>query len=261
MEHTILDVKNINHLFQNKKETTQAVSNVSFSVREGECVGLIGESGSGKTTVANLISGMLPIQQGSIAFMGESIAECTGKKRKEVYQDMQMVFQNPMESFSPKMRLDDGIAEGLHYYTKLSKRERRKRAIEVMKLVGLREEYASKHCMELSGGECQRAAIGRAIILQPKLLICDEVTSALDVSIQAQIMHLLYDLKEEFKLSYLFISHDLALVSSICDRVCVMYQGEIVEEGPALEVIQNPQQEYTRKLIDSILKMPEKKEM
>lgn len=158
---------------------------------------------------------------------------------------MQMVFQDPMKSFSPQM-------EGLRYHTRLTKTEREKRALEMILQMGLPKEYAERKCRQLSGGECQRAAIARAMLIHPQLLICDEVTSALDVSIQAQIIQLLYRLKQEQKMSYLFISHDLALVSSFCDRILVMYQGEIVENGPTDKVIHHPDHAYTRHLLSSI---------
>ena len=155
-------------------------------------------------------------------------------------------------SFSPKMRLLTSVGEGLRYYTDTSKSERDAKALEALEQVGLRKEYAKRKCWELSGGDCQRAAIARAILIRPKLLICDEVTSALDVSVQAQIIRLLYCLKEEMQMSYLFISHDLALVSSVCDRIIVLYQGQIVEIGTAKEIIEQSLHPYTKVLLESV---------
>ena len=238
MEQTILTVNNVSKNFTDRKEEIHAVKNVSFSIKQGECLGLIGESGSGKSTVANIVSGFVKPDSGEVFFTGKNF---------------QMVFQDPMMSFSPHMKILDSLCEGLRYRTKLGKREREDRALEVLEQVGLKREYAQKYCYELSGGECQRAAIGRAIMIKPELLICDEVTSALDVSVQAQIIRLLKTLANEMGMSYLFISHDLALVSSLCDRVAVMYQGEIVEIGNVREVIDYPKQEYTKRLLKAVL--------
>lgn len=240
MEKTILEIKNLNKKFRDGKKEFYAVRDVSFSIAEGECLGLIGESGSGKSTVANLAAGLIPPTSGEITFSGEH---------------MQMVFQDPLMSFSPKMKILDSLCEGLRYRTSMSRKEQEQRAYEVLDQVGLKQEYAQKYSYELSGGECQRAAIGRAIMIHPQLLICDEVTSALDVSVQAQIVRLLKNLREEMRMSYLFISHDLALVSSVCDRIAVMYEGRILEEGPVREILNHPKEDYTKKLLDAVLKI------
>lgn len=234
----ILTVEKLQKTFRSEKNEIWAVKDVSFSIHQGECFGLIGESGSGKSTLARLISGLVKPSYGIVSFTGKN---------------MQMVFQDPMMSFSPRMTIMDSLCEGVRYRTELTRKEQEKRAYEVLEQVGLKKEYAKKYCYELSGGECQRAAIGRAIMIKPELLICDEVTSALDVSVQAQIIRLLKDLADRMKMSYLFISHDLALVSGLCDRVAVMYQGEIVEQGKVREVLNHPQKEYTRKLLESVL--------
>ena len=241
MGKEILVVNNLNKTFRSGKTELQAVKNVSFSINQGECLGLIGESGSGKSTVANLVSGLLSPSSGSVCFSGKNL---------------QMIFQDPMASFSPRMNILDSLCEGLRYRTNLSGKEREQRAYEVLEQVGLKKEYAHKYCYELSGGECQRAAIGRAIMIKPELLICDEATSALDVSVQAQIIRLLKKLADGMKMSYLFISHDLALVSSLCDKIAVMYHGEIVESGATREVMEHPKEEYTRLLLDSVLSVP-----
>ncbi len=238
MENTILEVQDLSREFRQGKHTWRAVDQVSFSIRRGECFGLIGESGSGKSTTANMVSGLLKPSSGSIQFSG---------------QYLQMVFQDPKASFSPGMNILDSICEGLRYRTNLSRKEQKQRAFQVLDQVGLSREYAGKYSSQLSGGECQRAAIGRAIIIHPELLICDEATSALDVSVQEQIIALLKRLRSELGMSYLFISHDLALVSEICDRVAVMQHGKIVEMGETSEVIRNPKEAYTRQLLDSVL--------
>ena len=238
MEKEILIVEKLNKTFRSRKSELHAVKDVSFSIRQGECLGLIGESGSGKSTVANLVSGLLSPSSGTVKFTGKNL---------------QMIFQDPMMSFSPKMNILDSLCEGLRYRTNISRKEQEKRAYEVLEQVGLKQEYAKKFCYELSGGECQRAAIGRAIMIRPDLLICDEATSALDVSVQAQIIRLLKKLADEMKMSYLFISHDLALVSSLCDRIAVMYHGEIVEMGDVRKIMDHPEQEYTKLLLNSVL--------
>ena len=206
------------------RENYTAVDDVSFSVESGEKLGIIGESGSGKTTVVNMITRLLDVSSGTIRLDGEDITLKKGKELKEVYKKMQMVFQTPTESFDPRRKLGDGIAESLINYG-----------------------------MKVSGGECQRAAIARAIAIDPRLLILDEATSALDVTIQKEILELLDKLKTERNMTYLFICHDIALVQQFCDRVLVMHQGKIVEEGTPDEVIRNPKTEYTGRLIESVL--------
>lgn len=252
MQEPILEVKNLRRVFQKNREDFLAVDDVSFTVAAGECVGLIGESGSGKSTIANMVSGLLALSGGEMTFLGKDLTVKSQKKQHSLRREMQMVFQDPIQSFSPKMRVLKSVGEGLRYYSSASQKERNQKAIEALDLVGLREEYASRKCWELSGGECQRAAIARAILIHPKLLICDEVTSALDVSVQAQIIRLLHRLKSEMQMSYLFISHDLALVSSICDRILVLYRGQIVESGTAEEIIQHAAHPYTKVLLDSV---------
>lgn len=238
MDNKILEVQNLSREFRQGKKVWNAVNDISFSIDKGECFGLIGESGSGKSTAANMISGLLEPTAGQIKFYGKNL---------------QMVFQDPKASFSPRMNILDSLCEGLRYRAHMSREEQKKRAYQVLEQVGLSREYAGRYCNQLSGGECQRAAIGRAIMIQPELLICDEVTSALDVSVQEQIVELLKKLQRELGMSYLFISHDIALVSGICDRLAVMNQGEIVEMGKTSDIISNPQENYTKKLMESVL--------
>ncbi|MCD2491834.1 ATP-binding cassette domain-containing protein [Lacrimispora sp. NSJ-141] len=246
MAECILEVKDLTKRFRGRdkkgREDTEeqaAVDGVSFSIEKGECLGLIGESGSGKSTTAYMAAGLLKPDRGECLFHG---------------RHMQMVFQDPMKAMNPRKKVIDSISEGLLYHRNgLSRAQIREKALEAMDMVQIDRSFAERYSRELSGGECQRATIARAILIRPELLICDEVTSALDVSVQAQIIRLLDSLKKRLRLSYLFISHDIALVSSICDRVAVMYRGKIVEIGRTKDVIADPQNEYTRCLIDSIL--------
>lgn len=218
----------------------------------GEKLAIIGESGSGKTTVVNMITNLLDTSFGQITFDGEDITNLKNRKLKDVYRKMQMVFQTPVDSFDPRRTLGDGVAESLINFG-MKKKEAKVRAKELLELCGLENEYVNRYPYEVSGGQCQRAAIARAIAIQPKLLILDEATSALDVTIQKEILELLTELKKERDMSYLFICHDIALVQNFCDRVIVMYQGRIVEEGIPDEVNKNPKEEYTKNLINSVL--------
>ena len=245
MQEYILTAEHLKKVFRGREKYGKkgkdicAVEDVSFSLRKGESLGLIGESGSGKSTVAYMTAGLLKPTEGTIHFYGNY---------------MQMVFQDPIKSLNPHRTVVDNICEGLIYRKNgKSMAEIRKLALEAMDLVHLDRSYAGRKGRELSGGECQRATIARAILIKPELLICDEVTSALDVSVQAQIMELLSELKRQMGLSYLFISHDIALVSHFCDRVAVMYRGRIVEEGATGQVLEHPQQEYTKRLLKSVL--------
>ena len=245
MPEYILTAEHLKKVFRGREKYGKkgkdicAVEDVSFSLRKGESLGLIGESGSGKSTTAYMTAGLLKPTEGTIHFYGNY---------------MQMVFQDPIKSLNPHRTVLDNICEGLIYRKNgKSMAEIRKLALEAMDLVHLDRSYAGRKGRELSGGECQRATIARAILIKPELLICDEVTSALDVSVQAQIMELLSELKRQMGLSYLFISHDIALVSHFCDRVAVMYRGRIVEEGATGQVLEHPQQEYTKQLLQAVL--------
>lgn len=252
MEGTpLLEAKGLKKVFEGPNGRMTAVDGVHFQINTGECYGLIGESGSGKSTVAHMIAGLLDATEGEIAFDSKRLPGKACREGFRLRRQMQMIFQNPLSSFSPKMTLLYSICEGLRYRFSLSRHDMEQRAYEMMDMVGLKREYARRYCGELSGGECQRAAIARAVISRPKLLICDESTSALDVSVQAQIMGLLARLKKELGLSYLFISHDIALVGSISDKLAVMKDGRIVEEGAPERVIWNPGHPYTSSLVKS----------
>lgn len=247
----ILEVKNLKKTFYKNKIPFTAVESISFSMEKGECLGLVGESGCGKSTTARLITHLAKPDSGSIVLNGEDITDAAGKKLKQLYADVQMVFQTPQDSFDPRCTLGDGIMESMINHG-MKKKEAKQRMLELLEMVQLPPEFAGRYPHQVSGGQCQRAAIARALAIGPKLIICDEATSALDVTVQAQIVELLRKLQREMGLSLLLICHNLALVQEMCDKVLVMYQGSIVEEGTPDEVIQNPQQEYTKILIDSV---------
>lgn len=246
----------ISHLTKNfsdgKEDEYKAVDDVSFELFPGEKLAIIGESGSGKTTVVNMITRLLDSTDGKILLDGEDITHYKRNKMKNIYRKMQMVFQTPTESFDPRCRLGDAVAESLRN-AGMPKKEAMEIVKELFKQCGLPEDFMKRYPHEVSGGQCQRAAIARAIAIKPRLLILDEATSALDVTVQAEILQLLDALQEERQMSYLFICHDIALVQQFCDRVLVMHQGKIVEEGTPDEVIRNPKTEYTRRLIESVL--------
>lgn len=229
-----------------------AVDDVSFELRQGECLGIVGESGSGKSTIVKMITHLQSITEGNVILKGKDITNIKGKELREVYKDIQMVFQMPMESFDPRRTLGDGIGESLRNMG-LSRKETRERVEKLLERCGLDKEYADRYPHQVSGGQCQRAAIARALAVEPSVLICDEATSALDVTVQKQILELLMELKQKENFSFLLICHDLALVQAFCDRVLVLYHGETVESGTPDEIINHPKMDYTKKLIDSVL--------
>ena len=249
----ILKVENLTKVFARKGQPGfTAVDHIGFELSPGECLGIIGESGSGKTTVVNLVTRLTEPTEGRITLDGQDITHLSGKQLRAPYRKMQMVFQTPAESFDPRRRLGDGIGESLRN-SGMGKAEAKRRVAELLEQCGLPAAFADRYPHQVSGGQCQRAAIARAIAIQPRLLICDEATSALDVTIQKEVLALLRQLRQELSLSILFICHDIALVQQFCDRVLVLYRGSIVEEGIPDEVIRNPRNDYTRRLIDSIL--------
>lgn len=252
MAETILAAEHLKKVFTSGKKSFTAVDDVSFTLDRGECLGIVGESGSGKSTIAKLITHLLDMTDGKLTLLGKNITNVKGRELRRVYRDIQMVFQMPAESFDPRCTLGDGIGESLRN-TGMSRRDTRKKVEELLLRCGLSPEFADRYPHEVSGGQCQRAAIARALAVNPAILICDEATSALDVTVQKQILELLIELKEKENLSFLLICHDLALVQAFCDRVLVLYKGRVVEQGTPDEIINHPVEEYTRILVDSVL--------
>lgn len=247
---SLLKIDCLDKVYQNSTRTgkVHAVHQVSFEIAEGEFLGLVGESGCGKSTLAKIVMGLVPKDGGRIIFDGK---ELKLPYSRDIYKNMQMIFQLPRDSFDPRKTIGQCITEIQKNY-EIEPEIRQKQAEDLIRKVGLTTEFLHRYSHELSGGECQRAAIARALVVSPKLLICDEITSALDVSVQAQIVELLQNLKNEMGISALFISHDLALVNGICDRVQVMYKGEIVESGNGNDLLASSQNSYTRELFSSI---------
>ena len=233
-----------------KKTDLKAVDGVSFSIKPGETLGLVGESGCGKTTVGRTLLRLYEPTGGEILFNGEPVTE---KNMASLRKEMQMVFQDPYSSLDPRMTVEDIIGEPLDVHKLYStKAERREKILELMELVGLNAEHATRYAHEFSGGQRQRIGIARALAVNPKFIVCDEPVSALDVSIQAQVVNMFEDLQEKLGVAYLFIAHDLLIVRHISDRIAVMYLGKIVEIGDADEVYGHPQHPYTESLLSAV---------
>ncbi len=247
-----------------KNKQHQALKDVSFTLAENEVLGVVGESGSGKSTLARTILQLQKPTSGKLEFAGSDYSSLNKQQQQKMRKDIQLIFQDPLDALNPRMTISQIIAEPLHNLmpvlgAKLSKQQITEKVSEMMLAIGLQAAQLNRYPHEFSGGQCQRIGIARAMIVDPKLLVCDEPVSALDVSIQAQIINLLMDLKEQTQMSMIFISHDLSIVRQICDRILVLYNGEIVEMGKAEDIYQNPQHDYTKKLLDSIpLSDPEK---
>ncbi|WP_260631052.1 ABC transporter ATP-binding protein [Bacillus sp. S/N-304-OC-R1] len=229
----------------------KAVDGVSLSIEKGQTYGLVGESGSGKTTTGRAIIGLNNITSGKVLFEGKDITHIKNVS-KDVRKDIQMIFQDPYSSLNPKKRVIDIVAEPIRNYEKLTKLEEMKRVQELMEQVGLSPESVYKYPHEFSGGQRQRIGIARAIALKPKLIIADEPVSALDVSVQAQVLNFMQEIQKELGLTYLFISHDLGVIKHMCDRIGIMYKGRFVEEGLPEDIFQNPQHIYTKRLVAAI---------
>ncbi|MED0971946.1 ABC transporter ATP-binding protein [Bacillus paramycoides] len=230
----------------------RAVDGVSFELQPGETYGIVGESGSGKSTTGKAIMHLTKATGGNIHFNNKDLTKLSRSELREQRKDIQMIFQDPYSSLNPKKRVLDIIAEPLRNFEKLSPDEERRTVQEYLSIVGLNPESIYKYPHEFSGGQRQRIGIARALTLKPKLIIADEPVSALDVSVQAQVLNFLQDLQAELGLTYLFISHDLGVIRHMCDRIGVMYRGRIVEEATSTEIYNNPQHIYTKRLISAI---------
>jgi len=231
----------------------KAVDGVSFTVEAGQTVGLVGESGSGKTTVGRAILKLVPATGGSVKFNGREILGMTERQFRPLRREMQMIFQDPFGSLNPRMTIGSIVGEALEIHFKsMSASDRRERVAQLLKQVGLKPEMMSRYPHEFSGGQRQRIGIARALAVEPKFIICDEPVSALDVSVQAQIVNLLQDLQAQLGIAYLFIAHDLAVVEHISDHVLVMHHGKVVESASAEAIYSDPQDEYTRKLLAAV---------
>jgi oligopeptide transport system ATP-binding protein len=256
----LLEVSNLSIWFPRKssflRRTTghvKAVTDVSFSIPGGKTVGLVGESGSGKTTVGLAILNLVRSTRGNISFRGREIANLPEKQFRPLRRQIQMIFQDPFGSLNPRWSILQIVSEPLQvHFPALSRSQREEKTADLLRKVGLKPEQRHRFPHEFSGGQRQRIGIARALAVEPTLIICDEPVSALDVSVQAQIVNLLQDLQDEMEISYLFIAHDLAVVEHLSDDVLVMYRGQIVEAASAEEIYRDPKNEYTRKLLASV---------
>jgi len=242
-------------IFRRHTDDVKAVDDVSFTVEAGTTVGLVGESGSGKTTIGKSILKLIPSTGGQILFDGRDILPLSEGEFRPLRREMQMIFQDPFGSLNPRHTIRQIVGEALEiHFPQMTGGDRRERVAELLKQVGLKPEMMERYPHEFSGGQRQRIGIARALAVKPRFIVCDEPVSALDVSVQAQIVNLLQDLQAELGLTYLFIAHDLAVVEHISDHVLVMYRGKIVESAPAEAIYEAPQHDYTRKLLAAVPK-------
>jgi ABC-type oligopeptide transport system ATPase subunit len=249
----LLQVEKLNVIYGKGADSVHAVKDVTFHIKPGEIFGLVGESGCGKSSLGKTIIRLTDPSSGRMVFKGDDVSLLQGKDLKTYRQEVQMVFQDPYGSLNPRIKVGNAIVDVLEVHRIGANRaERRERVKELFESVGLNPEWAWRYPHEFSGGQRQRICIARALALDPDLLVADEPVSALDVSVQAEILKLLEDLRATHGLAFLFISHDLAVVRNVCDRVAVMHNGEIVETGPVADVIDDPQHEYTRTLLAAV---------
>lgn len=246
----LLRIDNVEVTYKGKglKKDFKALKGVSLDIRAGECVGLVGESGSGKTTLGRAVLGLAPVTAGSITLEGKEIAHATRSERRDISKDVQVVFQDPYSSLNPSMNIEQILTEPM-LVRNWNKNDAQDRVRELLTAVGLPSDAGDRRPREFSGGQRQRIAIARALALDPKLIVCDEPVSALDLTTQAKVLDLFLEIQERTGVAYLFISHDLAVVRHLSHRVAVMYQGEIVEWGDGEQVSSNPQHPYTKRLM------------
>lgn len=260
MNKNLLEVKNLKKYFVTPKGMLHAVDNISFSLEKGRCLGVVGESGCGKSTMGRVLIRLIEATSGEIKYKGKDIRKFDRKELLKLREEVQMIFQDPYASLNPRMNIEEIISEPLIIHKKIKKREEiSEKAREIMELVGLNERVGKLYPHELDGGRRQRVGIARAIVLNPEFIICDEPVSALDVSIQAQILNLMKDLQEKLGLTYIFITHDLSVVRFFSDEIVVMYLGEIVEKAEAKELFKNPKHPYTKALLASIPSLTNRK--
>ena len=252
-EHPILEVRNLKKYFKTPKGMLHAVDDVSFSIQRGKTLGIVGESGCGKSTTGRTILRLLEPTSGEMLFEGRDILGLGKDEMRQMRQKMQIIFQDPYSSLNPRMTISDIIAEPLRLHKLCSgSADCEKRVERIMETVGLAERLINSYPHELDGGRRQRVGIARALVPQPSFIVCDEPVSALDVSIQAQILNLMQDLQEQLHLTYIFITHNLSVVNHLADEIAVMYLGQVVEKAPAVELFEHPQHPYTKALLSAI---------
>ena len=248
----MLEVRDLKKYFRAGGGTLHAVDGITFDLHEGKTLGVVGESGCGKSTLGRSILHLLEPTGGQVFFDGRDITAPSKKKLRELRESMQIIFQDPYSSLNPRMTVSESIMEPLQLQGRLSKSECRAEAVKLMDTVGLAKRFENSYPHELDGGRRQRIGVARALALKPKFIVCDEPVSALDVSIQAQIINLMLDLQEELNLAYMFVTHDLSVVKYISDDIMVMYLGQMVEKAPADELFRNPLHTYTKALLSAI---------
>jgi len=249
---TLVEVKNLKKYFDTPRGMLHAVDDVSFKIEKGRTMGIVGESGCGKSTLGRTIIHLLDSTDGSIYFEGEDITEVNARKLKKLRENMKIIFQDPFSSLNPRMTVEQTIIEPLTISGRYSRKEAQTEAERLMSMVGIDTRLRLAYPHELDGGRRQRVGIGRALALNPKFIVCDEPVSALDVSIQAQVLNLLQDLQDQLGLTYMFVTHDLSVVRLISDDICVMYLGQLVETSPSRELFKKPYHPYTQALISAV---------
>lgn len=253
MQQYKLEIQHLKKHFKiGPNKLVKSVDGITFSIKEGETLGLVGESGSGKSTLGRTITGLYEMSDGKVVFDGKDISSLDRREKRELNRKMQMIFQDPEASLNPRMRVEDIIAEGIDAYGLYKGKERKRRVHQLLEKVGLRADHGKRFPHEFSGGQRQRIGIARALAVEPDFIVADEPISALDVSIQAQIINLLEDLQKEEKLTYLFIGHDLSMVKHISDRIGVMYLGRMMELTESKELFNDPLHPYTKTLLSAI---------